>query len=121
MGLLHPGFGFGVNLENRDKTKADKKLARRLDEFQDLYEYVEDNYPLLELEFCGYIDGRTTYCPMVVVIRSTHVETYDSLVSINLHAAVDIDVAAERQLTAFMVEFDVDRQKEWLLWAYFSP
>lgn len=120
MSSLHPGFGFGVNLEVRTKTKADKILQRKLDDCDELYEYIEDNYPLLVLEFGGYMDGRN-FGSMVVVVRSTHVETYDYLASVNLGVMVDIDDAAMKQLDSFMVEFSVDRQKEWLLWAYFSP
>lgn len=120
--LTAPELAYGLILSKNDDLDLehyfkdkDGKLVYNEEEGEGLYEYIEDNYPLLELEFAGNQYGTT-----IVVIKSTIINEYEHITSFDPKSLTFTDEEAE-QLHNFISRFELDktgRKPEWHLWYY---
>jgi hypothetical protein len=123
--LTTPELAYGLILSKEGEPDfeqyfkdKDGKLVYDEEEGEGLYEYIEDNYPLLELEFAGnqYYGAGTT----IIAIKSTIINEYEHITSFDPKSLTFTDEEAN-QLQDFMSKFGLSqtgRKPEWHLWYY---
>jgi hypothetical protein len=100
------GIGYGIKLKP-NKTYKDKN-GNDIDE---LYEYIEDNYPLLELEHAGW-----NVHEEIIVIKTEAYGKYEALAEINMKELTSFSTEVKEQLNACITELQIKGKKKWFLW-----
>lgn len=103
---VSPGIGYGIKLKS-NKTYTDKNGVK----IDELYEYIEDNYPLLELEFSGW-----NVHEELIVIKTDAFSKYEFLTEIDINDLTQLDPEAMAQLEECISELQIKGKKKWFLW-----
>lgn len=121
---MKPELAYGLIISKDNEPDFERyfkdkngKLVYDEAEGESLYEYIEENYPLLELDFAGnqYYGGTA-----IVAIKSTLLDEYEHIVSFAPSNLI-FTTEEEKQLQEFIERFGLNktgRKPEWYLWYY---
>lgn len=125
MGLLHVSYGYGIMLSLDKEGTTPKILSSRAknvvyneEEGEGLYEYVENNYPLLNIEYAG----PGTVGLELVIVKNTLVDNFEWVEAMDVEK-LSVDDESKAQLDAFIERFGLTHKRhapKWYTWTYFS-